>query len=218
MILLIGFLAAAMAAEPQIGFQPDGPRSIALGVTTGAPFVGRIVQERTRINLDGTHISEVTHGWLMQDSVGRQRREFEGGLAIVLDPLGKVFLHLDPTAKVALRSPLMDIAMDLKAGWAFSGMAPLAGPVVLRHSKAGQDCRVVALRPDYGDSAEVCLSDELRIPLEERVVAAGEEYYWRLEDVRRSEPDSAWFQAPEGYKEISPLDLYGRHCKKSEVN
>lgn len=218
MILLIGFLAAAMAAEPQIGFQPDGPRSIALGVTTGAPFVARIVQERTRISLDGTRLSEVKRGWLMQDSFGRQRREFEDGSAMILDPVEKVSLHLDSTAKVALRSPLMDIAMDLKEGWSFSGMAPLAGPVVLRRSEVGQDCLAVMLRSDDGDSAEVCLSDDLRIPVEEHVVAAGEEYYWRLEDLRRSEPDLAWFQTPEGYEETSPVGSVLKELQKIEVN
>jgi hypothetical protein len=218
MILLIGFLAAAIAGEPQIGFQPEGPRSIALGVTTNAPFVARIVQERTRISLDGTRISEIKRGWLMQDSLGRQRREFDDGLAMILDPVGKVSLQLDSTARVALRSPLMDIAMDLKEGWSFSGMVPLAGPVVLRRSEVGQDCRVVTLRPDYGRSAEVCLSDDLHIPLEERVVAAGDEDYWRVDDLRRSEPDLVWFQTPEGYKETSPVGSVLKELQKSEVN
>jgi hypothetical protein len=216
MSILIVFLAAAMTAESWTKFEPDGPKAIAHGVTVGAPFVALILQERTRTAIDGRRITEVKRGKLMRDSAGRERREFEDSPATVLDPIAGSSLYLDPVGKIALRAPLMDVAMDLKTGWSFAGLTSLPDRVAMRRTEEGHACRVVALRSQQGLSAEACLSDELRVALEERVVTPDGEYRWRLLDLRRAEPDPSWFQAPEGYEiTASPLDLPGRNCAKT---
>src|SRR5215467_5951828 len=75
----------------------------------GRPFSADVIDETDKVLADGNRIHRESHGKIFRDSEGRTRMETEPELAgrtafvhiIITDPVGKVFISLDPQQKVA---------------------------------------------------------------------------------------------------------------------
>ena len=224
-------IAFAQAANQNNHFCSTLVGGINLRSIPGAPFSADVVKESVKMLPDGAGTPAITRGKMFRDAEGRIRSEMEIVSAasatvrrfmIVVDPVARMSMVLDPQTKTATLTPLpsapagealmADKTEKISAkALAIVGAQDLGASMLQGFSVTGSR----RTRSAAGKSAEktqtvtveTWFSPELKVELQARTEQPdGNTSTTRLENIVMAEPDRALFEPPADYtvKTISP--------------
>jgi hypothetical protein len=223
-LLLCTSLAFAQAANQNNIFSSTLTGGINLRSIPGAPFSADVTKESVKVLPDGTSTPAVTRGKMFRDAEGRIRSEMEivsvasatvRRSIVVVDPVAKMSMVLDPQTKTATLIPLpsapasaaltADKTEKISAkARAIVGAQDLGASMLQGFNVTGSR----RTRPVSGTNGEktqavtveTWFSPELKVELQARTEwANGNAATTRLENIVVAEPDRALFEPPADY-------------------